>query len=135
MFQEAALHAGQQLRILHSGIRRDLESLMNTRFRSASWPPEITELDESLINCGIQDFTAAGLHAAQDSDILIKAIRFPIKIFEPRLGEIRMERISDNFFDQTLRFRIEAMLLKNEQKHRVQFDSSPKSATEKFAVT
>ena len=95
----------------------------------------MTELDDSLINYGIPDFTAAGLNSAQDSDILIKAIRLAISIFEPRLGEIRMERINDDFFDRTFRFRVEAMLLIDDQRHRVQFDSSMESATGKFAVT
>ena len=133
--QETPLDDNQQLRILQAGVRRDLENLLNTRFRYASWPPEMTELDDSLINYGIPDFTAAGLNSAQDSDILIKAIRLAISIFEPRLGEIRMERINDDFFDRTFRFRVEAMLLIDDQRHRVQFDSSMESATGKFAVT
>ena len=132
--QEKPLDDNQKLRIIQSAVRRDLEDLLNTRFRYVSWPPELAELDDSLINYGIPDFTAAGLNAAQDSDILIKAIRLAISLFEPRLGEVRMERINEDFVDRTFRFRIEAMLLMEDQKHRVQFDSSLESSTGKFAV-
>ncbi len=132
---EAPLDDNQKLRIIQSSVRRDLEDLLNTRYRCVAWPPELTELDDSLINYGIPDFTASGLNAAQDSDILIKAIRLSISLFEPRLTEVRIERVNEEFVDRTFRFRIEAMLLVEEKKHRVQFDSSLESATGQFAVT
>ena len=131
---EAPLDDNQKLRIIQSSVRRDLEDLLNTRYRCVAWPPELTELDDSLINYGIPDFTASGLNAAQDSDILIKAIRLSISLFEPRLTDVRIDRVKEEFVDRTFRFRIEAMLLVEEKKHRVQFDSSLESATGQFAV-
>ena len=132
--QEAPLDDNQKLRIIQSSVRRDLEDLLNTRYRCVAWPPELTELDDSLINYGIPDFTASGLNAAQDSDILIKAIRLSISLFEPRLTDVRINRVNEDFADRTFRFRIEAMLLVEDQKHRVKFDSSLESATGQFAI-
>ena len=131
---EAPLDDNQKLRIIQSSVRRDLEDLLNTRYRCVAWPPELKELDDSLINYGIPDFTASGLNAAQDSDILIKAIRLSISLFEPRLTDVRIHRVNEEFVDRTFRFRIEAILLVEEKKHRVQFDSSLESATGQFAV-
>lgn len=133
--QEAPIDDNQKMRIIQTAIRRDLENLLNTRYRVLAWPPELTELDDSLINYGIPDFTAAGLNASHNSDILIKAIRLAISLFEPRLSDVRVEPVSEDHSDRTFRFRIEAMLLIEEKKHRVQFDSSLESSTGQIAVT
>ena len=124
----------QLLRVIQGSIRRDLENLLNTRYRCVAWPPELKELDDSLINYGIPDFTASGLNAAQDSDILIKAIRISISLFEPRLTDLRIARIQDDFTDRTFRFRIEGTLLIEDKTLRVQFDSSLESETGQFAI-
>ncbi len=125
----------QKLRIMQAAVRRDLQNLLNTRFRCVAWPPELGELDDSLINYGIPDFTASSLNAAADSDILIKAIRKAISLFEPRLAELRIERIANEaYVDRTFRFRIEAVLLIEDKRHRVQFDSALESTTGQFNV-
>jgi len=124
----------QLLRVIQGAIRRDLENLLNTRYRCVAWPPELKELDDSLINYGIPDFTASGLNAAQDSDILLKAIRLSVSLFEPRLSDLRIARIENDFADRTFRFRIEGTLLIEDKTLRVQFDSSLESETGQFAI-
>ncbi len=125
----------QKLRIVQAAVRRDLQNLLNTRFRCVAWPPELGELDDSLINYGIPDFTASSLNAAADSDILIKAVRRAITVFEPRLAELHIDRMSnEDYVDRTFRFRIEAMLLIEDKRHRVQFDSALESTTGQFEV-
>ncbi len=131
---ETLLDDNQSLRIIQAAVRRDLENLLNTRYRCVAWPPELKELDDSLINYGIPDFTASGLNAAQDSDILIKAIRLSISLFEPRLTDLRIERVQDDYVDRTFRFRIEGTLLIEDKTLRVRFDSSLESETGQFAV-
>lgn len=131
---EVPLDDNQNLRIIQTAVRRDLENLLNTRYRCVAWPPELKELDDSLINYGIPDFTASGMNAAQDSDVLVKAIRLAISLFEPRLTDLRVERIQDDYFDRTFRFRIEGSLLIEDKALRVQFDSALESETGQFAV-
>lgn len=131
---EARLEESQLLRIMQHAIRRDLQNLLNTRYRIVAWPPELTELDDSLINYGIPDFTAASLNAAEDCDVLVNAIRTAIAFFEPRLSDVQLERVGHDYVDRTFRFRIEAMLLIEEKKHRVQFDSTLESDTGQFSV-
>ncbi len=131
---EVPLDENQRLRIMQFAIRRDLQNLLNTRYRVIAWPPELTELDDSLINYGIPDFTASSLNAAEDTEVLIKAIRVAIGFFEPRLADVQIERVEHDFVDRTFRFRIEAMLLIEEKKHHVQFDSTLESSTGQFAV-
>lgn len=133
--QEAPLTENQKLRIVQQAVRRDLEDLLNTRYRCVTWPPELNELDDSLINYGIPDFTAAGLNAVANVDVLVEAIRKAIQLFEPRLTDYRIEpQLSDYYVDRTFRFRIRGVLLVEGQKHRVQYDSSLESATGQFSV-
>lgn len=131
---EVPLDDNQALRIIQAAVRRDLENLLNTRYRCIAWPPELKELDDSLINYGIPDFTASGLNAAQDSDILIKAIRLSISLFEPRLTDLRIERVQDDYVDRTFRFSIEGTLLIEDKTLRVRFNSSLESETGQFAI-
>lgn len=132
---EAPLDESQKLRMIQQFVRRDIQDLLNTRYRCVAWPPELDELSDSLINYGIPDFTAASLNASQDVDILIQAIRRAIALFEPRLTELKIVQIDNQYHvDRTFRFRIEAMLMIEEKKHRVQFDSSMESTTGQFDV-
>ncbi len=49
------------LRELKVSIGRDLENLLNTRWRPVSYPPELEQLDVSLVNYGIPDFASANM--------------------------------------------------------------------------
>lgn len=132
---EAPLSDKEKLRIIQQSVRRDLENLLNTRYRCVAWPPEYELIDESLINYGIPDFTAASLNAAEDSEILIKAIHKAISLFENRLVDVRVTPVlNDYHYDRTFRFRIEGMLLIEDSKHPVKFDSSMESTTGQFDI-
>lgn len=134
--QESPLTDNQKLRLVQQSVRRDLQDLLNTRYRCVAWPPELNELDDSLINYGIPDFTASSLNATADSDILIQAIGKAIRLFEPRLVDFQLEPRLDNYLaDRTFRFRIRGTLLVEGQQHRVQYDSALESATGQFNVS
>lgn len=125
----------QKLRIIRQGIKRDLQDLLNTRFRCVAYPPDLESLDDSLLNYGLPDFTAAGLNLAYDPDLLLSAIRRVIKVFEPRLTDVVVEGVDDTFhIDRTFRFRIEAVLLIGHQRHSLRLHSSIESRTGQFSV-
>ncbi|MCA9064904.1 MAG: type VI secretion system baseplate subunit TssE, partial [Planctomycetaceae bacterium] len=133
--QEVPWDEVRKLRIIRQGIKRDLQDLLNTRFRSVGWASELDELDESLLNYGLPDFTSAGLNLAYDPDLLLKVIRRAISVFEPRLTDVRVEAASDSYhIDRTFRFRIDAVLLIEHQRHQIQFDSAIESRTGQFSV-
>ena len=132
---EAPFTEHQKLRIVQQAVRRDLQDLLNTRYRCVAWPPELNELDDSLINYGIPDFTAASLNISADTSILVDAIRKAIELFEPRLQQVQLDPLLSEFYvDRTFRFRIRAVLLIEGQEHRVQFDSAMESSTGQFNV-
>jgi type VI secretion system protein ImpF len=125
----------EKLRIIRQGIKRDLQDLLNTRFRCVAFPPDLTSLDDSLLNYGLPDFTSAGLNLAYDPDLLLSAIRRAIEIFEPRLTDVIVSGVDDTFhIDRTFRFRIEAVLLIAHRRHSLRFHSSIESRTGQFSV-
>ena len=132
---EKPLEESVQLKLIQQAIRRDLENLLNTRSRCTAWLPEFTELENSLVNYGLPDFTAAGLNAASNPDVLVEAIRRAIELFEPRLTDVRIRQVADEYyFNRTFQFRIEATLIINEKKHLVLYDSVLESSTGQFNV-
>ena len=51
----------QYVRELRLSVKRDLENLMNTRFRMSSPPEELVSLDKSLLNYGLPDLATVNI--------------------------------------------------------------------------
>lgn len=114
------------LRELKQCVRRDLEALLNTRQRwlEAPLPEPAGELEKSLVNFGIPDFTSASLGSPERQARLCTIIKRVIETFEPRLDniDVRLESSLETF-DRTLRFHIDALLRAEPAPVRVTFDS------------
>ena len=59
--REVSKPRAQVLREIKQAVCRDLENLLNARQRCGAIPPDLKELDVSLVNYGIPDFTGAGM--------------------------------------------------------------------------
>lgn len=123
-------------------VRRDLENLLNTRWRCTSWPPSLDELETSLVNYGIPDFTSVGSNIAERPDVLLDHIEAAIAHFEPRLTQVELTQIGvPGSVDRTFRFRIRAKLnLPTEQSGEmfnepVSFESTLEASSGNFDVT
>jgi type VI secretion system protein ImpF len=133
--REVAKTGSQALRELKQSVRRDLENLLNTRRRLLSWPAELSELDVSLVNYGLPDFTSAHLQAAQDPRAFLEVIADTISKFEPRLKNVRVELLGKgDRMDRILRFRIDALLYVEPISDNVSFDSSFEPAKGAFEI-
>jgi type VI secretion system protein ImpF len=134
--REATKQRHQVLREMKLSVRRDLENLLNTRWRCVSWPPDLDQLEMSLVNYGIPDFTGirfAGANAQEELRVILEAV---IKRFEPRFAQVRVELITNaDSLDRTLRFRIDAMLHADPVVEPVVFDTTLKTSTGDFEVT
>lgn len=122
----------QVLRELKQSVRRDLESLLNTRWRCADWPPDFDQLDLSLVNYGIPDFTGSNMATAANRDHLRRVVERALKTFEPRFKSVQVELLENREReDRVLRFRIDALLYAEPAPEPVTFDSQlePTSAT------
>ena len=120
----------QSLQELKLSVRRDLQNLLNTRWRCSSWPPDMEELDVSLVNYGIPDFTASNMSRTSAREELREIIREVIRKFEPRLKSVDVTLIeSDDELDRTLHYRINAQLLVKPVPEPVEFHSRVEPAS------
>lgn len=130
--REAPRSRAQVLRELKQSVRRDLEDLLNTRRRAVGWPLVYNELETSLVNYGIPDFTGTNLSRKRQREEFRRTIEQVIRRFEPRFKSVQVEML-DNAepTDPTLRFRINALLYAEPAPEPVVFDSSlePTSGT------
>ncbi len=128
--KEQPLSQGQQLRELKQGVRRDLENLLNTRWRCRSWPPELDQLELSLVDYGIPDFTGVNMSVPTEREHLRRAIQRAISRFEPRLKDAAVTILkNEDPFDRVLRFRISGILRVDPAPEPVTFDSELEPST------
>lgn len=126
---------GEALRLAREALRRDLEMLLNARQRCRSWAPELTELDSSLVNFGIPDFTAGHFDSLTARERFRRDIELAIRIHEPRLRSVHVELIDpDNVTHRTFQVRVTGILLVDDDRETVQLDSSLDTRTRTFAV-
>jgi type VI secretion system protein ImpF len=135
-FQRDPVLAPQQLlRDLKQAVRRDLENLLNTRRRCLPWPPELKELEQSLVNYGIPDFTGANLGSAHDRELFRRTLEAVLATFEPRFKSVKVHLLEGaEPLDRTLRFRIDALLHAEPAPEPVVFDSTLEPSTGTFQV-
>ncbi len=126
---------GQVLRQLKENIRRDLEDLLNTRWRPTVWPPDLNELETSLVNYGIPDFTGANLGSIANQEDFCMILQRAIQRFEPRFKSVKVGLVKNrDAVDRVLRFRIEALLHTEPAPEPVVFDSSLEPISSTFEV-
>lgn len=125
----------QALHDLKEAVRRDLESLLNTRHSYLSWAPALKELDQSLLNYGLADFTGTGLGAAHEREEFCRTLQAILRQYEPRFKTVRVTLLTNTEpLDRTLRFRIDALLRADPAPEPIVFDSTLEPASATFAV-
>jgi type VI secretion system protein ImpF len=133
--RDAPKSRNQILRELKTSVCRDLENLLNTRWRCVSWPPDLDQLDVSLVNYGIPDFTGRNMSLDEERQKLREVIEQVIRRFEPRFKSVNVKMLKNNdAFDRTLRFRIDAVLHAEPAPEPVVFDSQLEPASATFEV-
>jgi type VI secretion system protein ImpF len=128
--------SGFLLRELKKSVRRDLENLLNTRYRCREIPTHLEELETSLLNYGIPDFTGAVFANEDDRKELRRIIERIIRRFEPRFKEVTVHldtKSTSN--DRVIRFRIDALLHADPAPEPVVFDSQLEPSSNLFFVS
>jgi len=104
-------------------LRRDLESLLNTR-RIADDPPETnTELRRSTYMYGLPDISSMGTLSTIDQNRLLKAVESAIAIFEPRLTRVKVTLRPVAKSGRMLHFLIEGLLQIDPAPQHIVFDT------------
>ena len=121
---EAPLTRSQALRAMKAGVQRDLEWLLNTR-RIAEEPDEaLKEVNRSLFVYGLPDLLNFTVGLAADRAKLTRHLIATLKLFEPRLLNVRVIPIdSSEIGIQQLQFRIEGLLAVDPAPEPVSFDT------------
>lgn len=114
----------QQLKQLRNSVRRDLENLMNTRFRIVQPPEEFRQVDASLLNYGLPDLATVNISDLEKRKAFTRQLEKIIKMFEPRFKDVKVSYLDNkDQKDRTLRFRIDATLYADPSPEVVVFDS------------
>jgi len=114
----------QRIRELRNSVRRDLEALLNSRYRLVSPPDEFTELQHSLVNYGLPDLATVNITDIDKKRAFIRDLERVLKIYEPRFKSVKVSyQDNKDKTDRTLRFRIDATLYADPTPEVVIFDS------------
>lgn len=125
----------QVLREIKASVRRDLEHLLNTRWRCVTWPSDLDQLEHSLVNYGIPDFSGTNMSIPEERERLRKTVEDVVRRFEPRFKTVKVNLLANaDDFDRSLRFRIDALLHAEPAPEPVVFDSKLEPTTATFEV-
>src|SRR6266436_8345335 len=106
--REAPRGHNQVLAELKLSLRRDLENLLNTRCRCVTWPPDLTELQQSLVNYGVLDITGADLGPVKGREQFCRSLQAVLRQYEPRFKTVKVQLLTNTDpLDRTLNFRID----------------------------
>ncbi len=133
---EAPLTRAEAVRRMRAAVRRDIEWLLNSR-RIADPPEEsLAEVNESVYVYGIPDLSTVSLASPGDQHLLLASIERAIRIFEPRLTNVRVVRVDDleGKFIQRLDFRIEGLLLMDPSPEHISFDTTLDGVSQSYRV-
>jgi type VI secretion system protein ImpF len=133
---DAPRNRAQNLNALENAIRRDLESLLNTRRCCISPLPEFTDLRTSLVEYGVPDFLSANAASDKIREELRAQVEDAIRRFETRFQTVSVTLVDRGAeIDRTLKFRIAALMYAEPAPEYVSFDSSLNPGSRTFSVS
>ena len=122
-------------RELKLAVQRDLRNLLNTRCRCRHFPPELKELEQSLVNYGIPDFTGTNLGPVKGREQFCRTLQSVLRQYEPRFKTVKVQLLTNTDpLDRTLNFRIDGLVYADPAPEPVIFDSSMRPVTGTFEV-
>jgi type VI secretion system protein ImpF len=114
----------KSLRLFKQAVRRDLESLLNTRQLADGVPENLKEVSNSVLVYGLPDFSSASGENPDDVNRMRRAIVAAISAFEPRLRDVTVSVETSNGGNRALHFRIDANLIVDPAPEPVSFDTT-----------
>jgi len=132
---EAPLSRSESVRMLRNGVRRDLEWLLNTCRTPDEAGSSLPETESSVYNFGLPDFSSYAIASPKDQVRLVKVLQNAVKIFEPRLANVRIVpvEISPKGL-RTMRIRIEGLLMMDPAPEHISFDTTLQLTTGDFSI-
>lgn len=125
----------QLIKQLRNSVRRDLESLLNTRYNVVKPPDDLIEVEKSLLNYGLPDLATINITDAKKRDQFTLSLQKTLEEYEPRFKTVKVSYIDNkDETDRTLRFRIDAVIYADPLPQVVVFDSILESVTRTVSV-
>lgn len=122
--REPARSATQQTADLRQSVRRDLENLLNTRYRVVEPPADSPQLGVSLLNYGLPDLATVNISSVEKKREFTRDLERILRDYEPRFKSVKVTPVDNReASDRTLRFRIDAVLWADPAPQVVVFDS------------
>lgn len=132
---EAPLTRAESVRALRSGVRRDLEWLLNSRRTPDKPGATLVETESSVYNYGLPDFSTYAIASPQEQTKLVRVLQDTVKLFEPRLANVRVVPIEISPKGlRTMRIRIEGLLMMDPAPEHISFDTTLQLTTGDFAI-
>jgi len=104
-------------------VIRDLEKLLNTKGTIMVPPPSYPEINHSLFNYGLTDFTSHNPKSQTFRQRLRQEIERTISCFEPRLKNVTVRLETSTQTERNLRFKIVGFLVVDPVTEPVTFDT------------
>lgn len=115
---------------LRDSVKRDLESLLNSRQTRPELVDDGDELSTSMLTYGLPDFTSTGTGGEGEHDMLRRAVERTIERFEPRLKHVDVSVVPPkSSFERSLHLTINAMLWIDPEPIPIEFDTVVQTAT------
>jgi type VI secretion system protein ImpF len=131
---EAQPGRAELVRRTRERVRRDLESLLNTRLRCEPVPEGLEALAGSVYNFGVPDNSGASLASPDEREALAAVIEEVIRKHEPRFSRLRVTVAESERSERTLHFRIEAILNVRPEARPIVFDSNLEPVSGEFLL-
>lgn len=114
----------QKLKDLRQSVRRDLESLFNSRIRLMEPDENLQQLKLSILNYGLPDLATVNLTNIEKRRQFIQEMERLLLEFEPRFKTVNVIYVENtNASERMLKFRIEGTLYADPSPEAVVFDS------------
>lgn len=114
----------QQIQSLRTSVLRDLEGLLNTRYKMLSPHTQHTELQTSLLNYGMPDLATINIVNDDKQKEFIHDLENILRQYEPRFKSVSVMFVqNESSVDRTLRFRVNATLYADPAPEIIVFDS------------
>jgi type VI secretion system protein ImpF len=132
---EAPMTRAESVRIFKTGLRRDLEWLLNSRRNPDQPGPSLPETDTSVLQYGLPDFSTFSLASPKDRSKLINMLQSAIKTFEPRLANVKIVQLEFSSTGmRSIRLLLEGLLMMDPEPELISFDTTLQLTTGDFRI-
>lgn len=134
LLSDPSVSWAESVRQLKEAVLRDLEWLLNTRRIIEPAPDTYPEVQRSLYHYGLPDVSSVSKDSPLALRVLVQQMEDCIKLFEPRLDNVRVQLLEKLPSQRDLRFVIEAMLRMEPNPERIVFDTVLEAVRGEFRI-